>query len=77
MPTPLTPTEKRMLDLLGDGEPHSRHELQGLLWDDMASLATVRYHICKLRAKMTDGRDIVCVLRGRQICYQQVILLRT
>lgn len=72
-----TKTEQRILRLLDDGEPHTRAEVFACLGDELARLAAIRNHICKLRAKLRPrGRDVICMLRGKSICYIQVRRLR-
>lgn len=48
----LTPTQRRMWNVLKDGEPHSRDELSRCLNDDMALVAVTRQHISILRRKL-------------------------
>lgn len=55
----LTPTEQRFYDLLKDGKPHGILELRALLWDELASVSTVRVHVSHLREKLR-GSFIVC-----------------
>lgn len=48
----LTKTQRRMWEMLKDGEPHSRDELSTCLNDDMALVAVTRQHISILRRKL-------------------------
>jgi len=59
-----------MLKILSDGNPHRREELHACCGP--SSLRVVRAHLSVIRKKLTQGQDIVCVLRNRQICYQWV-----
>lgn len=60
-----TPTQLRIVQLLADGEAHSREEIQKVLWDDQADVAAVRVHICHIRKTLRLMRqDIVCELNG-------------
>jgi len=71
-----TPTQRRMLALLADGRPHTRHELKALLWDEQSSLGAVRRQLCEARKVVrAQGGEIVCELVNRRICYRQVRLL--
>ncbi len=67
-----TPTQQRIMDVLGDGLPHSRAEIQLCLNDEMAVNGVVDCHIQQLRVKLRkDGHEVVC--RGG--CYFLVRLL--
>lgn len=56
-----TPTQKLLMDKLGDGKLHSRDELAGVL-DCYTSDGAFRVHITYLRQKLrTQGKDILCV----------------
>lgn len=73
---PYTPTQKRMLDLLGDGLPHTRQALHACLWDENGPLSNIWSHVSLLRKRLRPlGRDIVCEIVNRRICYRQVVLL--
>lgn len=68
-----TPTEKRLLDALRDGQPHHPDELRALLNDDMADRATLSVHLCNMRKKLKDKRwDILCVWFRRRRFYQMI-----
>jgi DNA-binding response OmpR family regulator len=68
----LTPTERRIMAMLGDGERHLKEELRTCLWDEYASVDSVRPHIMRLRAKMPEGKLILCEVKGRTIYYRLV-----
>ncbi len=73
-----TPTQTRMLEVLSDGEPHSRQELHACLYDNdpQASLSNINNHITAIRAKIKPlGESILCVLVARQPHYRHVKLL--
>lgn len=60
-----TPTQKRMLAVLSDGEGHTREELHACLGDDLASGGAVRVHIAILRKKLAQvGQAILCEVQG-------------
>jgi hypothetical protein len=72
----LRPTEKRLYDVLSDGEPHLVAELQKCLNDDMASLATLEVHISYLRTKVKPyGLGILRTRIRRGAHYQMVYFL--
>lgn len=55
-----TPTQQRMLNLLGDGLSHTKEELHGCLDDDLAQVECIRAHISDLRKRLRPlGQDIV------------------
>lgn len=65
-----TPTQRRILAVLADGEPHSREELIACLGDadgiagqyDESAYSCLRMHISNLRKVLSaKGQDIVCV----------------
>lgn len=73
-----TPTERRILAILGDGLHHSKDELRECLNDDLALNGTVMAHISNIRKKLQlVGQDIVCVIpQGKRTGhYRQVRLL--
>lgn len=73
-----TPTEKRMLELLSDGKPHTRKEMHGCLWDEHSELTAIQIHISKIRHKLlTKGETIICELSGYRICYRHVRLINS
>ena len=75
-PLKLAPTEERFLDMLNDGQRHTKQELHGLLWDEQSNMRTVSCWIVRLRRKLRPlGRDIVCELHYGKIHYRQVRLL--
>lgn len=70
-----TPTEKRIIDLLSDGLPHTRDEVFKCLWDDQSNLDAIKGHLSRMRDK-APHLDIVCTLHHRRICYRLVRRLR-
>jgi len=68
----LTPTQKRMLAVLQDGEPHDPIELHECLEDELADMVNVRVHVSALRKRLrAAGRDVV----SREGCYRLVRLI--
>lgn len=59
----LRPTEQRILDLLSDGQRHTREEIKGLLDDELADMVTVRIHVSNLRKKIAAKGENVVVSR--------------
>lgn len=72
-----TPVQRKIMDLLSDGRPHTVAELCDCLWDDQAAYSTVRVHIMNIRKILRPkGHDLVVTrLMARQIAYQHVMLL--
>jgi DNA-binding response OmpR family regulator len=71
----LTKTEEAILVMLSDGLSHTRKELMGCLWDELAGRGALQVHILNLRKKLPAGEAIVCTARGRTFGYQHVRLL--
>ena len=71
-----TPTERRMLELLRDGLPHSREDLHSCLDDDLSQLTAIQYHLSRIRGKLSlIGEDIICEYYKRSFYYRHVRLL--
>lgn len=75
MPTPLTPTETKLLELLSDGQPHYHKELVKCLWDEMGGRNNVRQRIFHLRKKLPAGQAILCVYHRKQFAYRLVSII--
>jgi DNA-binding CsgD family transcriptional regulator len=74
MPLPdLTPTQRRVLNLLRDGQAHTPREIHLLLPDDLGGPANVRQHLSRLRRKLyATGQDIRTERRGRHTAYRLI-----
>ena len=73
MPSPFTPTEQRIMDLLDDGLPHRREELHRCLSDELAALSAIQPHLSRLRRRLNPkGIDILCILKDRTLHYQKI-----
>jgi hypothetical protein len=71
-----TPTQQAMLDVLSDGQAHTRQELHACLPDELGPLSNINSHLCNTRKHLRPiGQDIVCELVNRRICYRHVRLL--
>jgi len=56
-----TPTETRLLNVLGDGKPHNRKELRLKCLNDELLESGLKMAISKLRKKINPiGQDIIC-----------------
>lgn len=64
MKPPFTPTERRILVLLGDGLPHTKEEIHGCLNDELQPLTSIHVHIMAIRAKLPVDTEIICQLVG-------------
>lgn len=71
-PDNLTPTERRIYEMLSDGERHTKPELFSLLDDQLSGPTTVRKHICTLGAKLPPDRMILCECAWQTIYYRMV-----
>lgn len=71
------PVQRKMLEVLADGMPHTKEELHACLWDEQGPLSNIRAHICIIRKSLQPiGQDIVCeIRRNRKTYYRQVRLL--
>jgi DNA-binding CsgD family transcriptional regulator len=69
----LRPVERKMLDVLSDGKPHTPQELQACLWDEQGPLSTVRVHLTCLRKKLRPrGQDVAVQILGGRTTYTLV-----
>lgn len=68
-----TPTQRRLLQVLADGKPHTAAELFACLPDDLGEVTNVRSHLTELRKRLRGkGQEIACELVGRQAFYTLV-----
>lgn len=68
-----TPTQRRMLEVLADGQPHTKKELHACLVDELGPLSNVEFHISEIRRAIKPfGEDILCVFFKRKKGYQLV-----
>ena len=72
-----TPTQKRMVELLNDGEQHHMNELKRCLFDNaQGSAANVNCHLTAIRKKLRPiGRDVLCQFIEGESWFRQVRLL--
>ena len=71
-----TRTERRMMEILADGLPHSRRELHACLPDELGELRNIWTHISRIRKKVRPkGREIVCEIWQRTVHYRLVVLV--
>ena len=67
-----TPTQRRIVDLLKDGQPHRRDDVRRCV-DDLASFDTLQVHLTHLREKVRPhGYDIICQVLNRQFQYRLI-----
>lgn len=58
-----TPIERRILDVLADGKPHSVDELRKCLDDDLAGETALMFHIFRIRKKLKPyGQYVRCLV---------------
>jgi DNA-binding winged helix-turn-helix (wHTH) protein len=78
MPKKLSPVQRKMLEVLADGERHKRSDLHACLWDDKGPLSNVHAHISAIRKHLQHrGESIVCELYNGTLHYRHVRLLRS
>jgi hypothetical protein len=66
----------RLLEVLGDGQPHTYEELFTCFDDEMTEKRNLSLHISAMREQLRDlGQDIVCVVFNRRYYYQRVRFL--
>jgi hypothetical protein len=73
----LTPTQRRMLDVLADGEPHRKVELHACLDKPTGPLRNIATHLMMLRRELRrHGEDILTVREpGQETTYRYVRVL--
>jgi DNA-binding CsgD family transcriptional regulator len=67
-----TPTQRRMLAILGDGNAHPETQLMKCLNDDLTGIATLRVHITKLREKLRANCETVVIYSNDGVNYYQI-----
>jgi DNA-binding transcriptional ArsR family regulator len=72
-----TPTQKRILAILADGNMHLKEELYCCIDDELANKdGTLRFHMSKLRLKLRpQGLDVICQYHYKRYYYRQVRLI--
>lgn len=73
-----TAVETKMLEVLADGQRHTRVELEACLYDEFGidKAKSVGVQLVRLRKKLRPrGHDVVCVFAYRKWLYQHIILL--
>lgn len=71
-----TPTQQRILEVLGDGMPHSRSELMKCIDDPLSDYTCLNNQLSKIRRKIRPkAREIVCETVHRQTHYRLVGLV--
>lgn len=68
-----TPTEKRILNLLSDGEAHLIKDMISCLEDELSDSKTVTVHITNIRSKLPRDEWIVCEVKHRKTYYRHII----
>ena len=67
----ITPTQQRILNVLNDGDTHTREELFECLEDDLAGKSAVQCQVSRLRSILKpQGLIIDCVYRSRRWLYR-------
>ena len=72
-----TPTEAKILELLSDGESHSKEEVALYIEPELGQ-TNVSFHMMNIRKKLiSKGENILCVYNNRRRFYQHVRLLQS
>lgn len=71
-----TPVQRRILEILSDGLPHTRFELHKCLNDELSPVRNIRPHLTAIRKKIRPhGEDILCEYIPHGTYYRHVRLL--
>lgn len=71
-----TPVQRKMMDILRDGLPHTREELHGCLYDEMGPVSNIRHHLTGIRKILRPrGEDVITELVNRNTYHRWVRLL--
>lgn len=69
--TYLTPTQKRLMEVLGDGGPHTVEELLPKLNDELSTTNNLQMHISFLRDRLQqEGKTVINERRDGAYCYR-------
>jgi hypothetical protein len=69
----LTPTQRKILGLLSDGQAHAAREIKRLLPDDLGAVTNVKPHLSRLRKTLrARGEDIRCEIVNGAVRYRHV-----
>ena len=67
-----TSTQRRIIDLLKDGQPHRRDDVRKCI-DDLASLASLKQHLIEMRKRIRPhGYDVICQILNRAYHYRLI-----
>lgn len=71
------PVERRIVEKLCDGMPHSLDSLKDCLWDEEAEVySTVQNHISLIRKRLAPSSYRICTEQlGGALCYRLTRLL--
>lgn len=71
--TVYSPTRQKIMDLLADGQRHTREELRNCLFDELGVATNIHAHLTGLRQQLRPfGEDISCTSVSGQRYYQKV-----
>lgn len=74
----LLPTQRRLMLILRDGQPHTSDELLKCLRDDLATKPLLRTHISLLRNKLLPhGKGVLIQVKTHRLHYRLVNLIST
>ena len=61
-----TKTERAILNVLSDGQPHLPDDLLTLLPDDQSNTQCLNNHLSRMRKKLPNKQAIICQLLHRK-----------
>lgn len=72
-----TPTQKRIYNLLADGLPHKREEIQDTFTDGVDSTRNIDNHLVAMRKKLRPlGYDVICQFVKRSNHFRLIRLVQ-
>lgn len=71
----LTPSQRRIFDLLRDGKRHTMLELKKAVYDEYIGNNNIAQQLNQIRKKIRfRGLEVICRLESKRIYYQLVIV---
>lgn len=69
----LTPTERKILDALADGQKHPKADLHACLHDELCGDNAVSVQLASIRKKLRPlGQDVLCERIANVVTYRHV-----
>ena len=71
-----TPTQRAILNVLADGQPHTREELHACLPDELGAVSNIKRHLSAMRKVLRlRDEDILCQYYNHAYQYRHIKLL--